>query len=168
MKTLRLPEEQRDKLKDPKGKLFENTQKAIDFLNSKKVQRLVTVGDMVTSEFLKEGIKPELAVLDYSIQRHDVGENVKKLLDGYSVPEIEIDNPAGLITEELWNGIKEVELPAKIIVNGEEDLATIPATLHSPIGSVVAYGQPDQGIVMIHVTEEKKEEFRGLLEIFER
>jgi len=44
----------------------------------------------------------------------------------------------------------------KIIVNGEEDLATLPAILYAPVGSVVVYGQPNEGSVLVHVTSERK------------
>ena len=39
----------------------------------------------------------------------------------------------------------------KIVVEGEEDLATLPAILYAPPGSVVVYGQPDEGSVLVKV-----------------
>jgi len=44
----------------------------------------------------------------------------------------------------------------KIIVEGEEDLATLPAILYAPMGSAVVYGQPNEGSVLVDVTAEKK------------
>ena len=44
----------------------------------------------------------------------------------------------------------------KIIVDGEEDLATLPAILYAPLGSAVVYGQPNEGSVLVDVTPEKK------------
>ena len=44
----------------------------------------------------------------------------------------------------------------KIVVDGEEDLATLPAILYAPLGSVVIYGQPNEGSVLVNVTSEMK------------
>jgi len=51
----------------------------------------------------------------------------------------------------------------RIFVRGEEDLAAVPAMLMAPEGSAVLYGQPDQGVVLVQITESKKEEIRDLL-----
>jgi len=56
-----------------------------------------------------------------------------------------------LIQESMQGGEK-----IKIIVEGEEDLATLPAILYSPPGSAVVYGQPNEGSVLVDVTAEKK------------
>ncbi|MFC6726763.1 DUF359 domain-containing protein, partial [Halobium palmae] len=44
-----------------------------------------------------------------------------------------------------------------------EDLATLPAIVAAPLGASVVYGQPDQGMVHVPVTEETKAEARDLL-----
>jgi hypothetical protein len=44
----------------------------------------------------------------------------------------------------------------RIIVEGEEDLAVIPLICLLPENSLVVYGQPDEGVVAIRVTEDKK------------
>ena len=62
---------------------------------------------------------------------------------------------------------KDVEHPLKIYVEGEEDLATLPAVLLSPTGSMVAYGQPGEGVVLVEVDESKKKEFEEYVEFFE-
>ena len=51
----------------------------------------------------------------------------------------------------------------KIVVNGEEDLATLPAILYAPLGSAVVYGQPNEGSVLVEVTLEKKEQIKDLM-----
>jgi len=50
-------------------------------------------------------------------------------------------------------------------IKGEEDLLTLPAVLFAPLDSVVCYGQPGKGMVLVKVTEEKK---RGALKIAEK
>ena len=73
--------------------------------------------------------------------------------------EVSVDNPAGIITDELIKTLSEAfasEKPLRIFVRGEEDLATLPVILMAPLDSVVLYGQPDEGVVFVKVTEEKR------------
>jgi uncharacterized protein (UPF0218 family) len=70
-----------------------------------------------------------------------------------------VKNPAATLTKELMDLIGDSlkgKVRVKIIVDGEEDLATLPAILYAPLGSVVVYGQPNEGSVLVKVTPEKK------------
>lgn len=163
---MKLPEEKRDKFKEPLGKLFEEPGGVFKYLDSLAPVKIITVGDVVSAKFLRKGLKPDMLIADYKSERSPAETEKKEIIEDYSVSTIEVRNPAGYITEELWNSIKGAETPVKILVEGEEDLATLPAALTAPIGSVVAYGQPHEGIVIIEVTEEKKKEFRDLLDLF--
>ncbi len=49
------------------------------------------------------------------------------------------------------------------MVDGEEDLATLPAILYAPLGSAVVYGQPNEGSVLVMVTPEKKKQIENLM-----
>lgn len=77
-------------------------------------------------------------------------------------------NPPGNLSPETLEAFKETERPLKIVVEGEEDLAAIPAVLNAPLGSVVVYGQPHEGIVMVRVDEDAKQKFLEILKRFER
>ena len=75
---------------------------------------------------------------------------------------LEADNPAGTITENLWETIEEaISLTLKdsenriIVVKGEEDLAVLPCLLVAPENAVVLYGQPNEGLVFVNVFEGK-------------
>ncbi|MCJ7713870.1 GTP-dependent dephospho-CoA kinase family protein, partial [Candidatus Bathyarchaeota archaeon] len=52
---------------------------------------------------------------------------------------------------------------AQIVIDGEEDLLTLIVILHAPKNAFVIYGQPNEGIVLIKVTEKRKEEVRSIL-----
>ncbi|HOP09469.1 MAG TPA: DUF359 domain-containing protein, partial [Candidatus Methanofastidiosa archaeon] len=68
------------------------------------------------------------------------------------------------ITRELWDAIRDCDLDnRKIFIDGEEDLATLPAIFFAPEGAIVVYGQPDEGIVIVNVTDEKKKEVYSIL-----
>jgi uncharacterized protein (UPF0218 family) len=40
-----------------------------------------------------------------------------------------------------------------VVVEGEEDLASLPVILHAPEGATVIYGIPDTGLCLVHVDE---------------
>ena len=52
-------------------------------------------------------------------------------------------------------------------MDGEEDLLALAAVLFAPFGSMVVYGQPKQGIVVIDVTEDSKRRIHDIVERME-
>ncbi|MCD6371986.1 MAG: GTP-dependent dephospho-CoA kinase family protein [Thermococcus sp.] len=149
----------RSELKEPLGELIrgELPEPYLRIKDRLKGKLVVTVGDVVTENVIKVGIKPAIALYDHRTKRKDY------------TPDIEADavlmtvkNPPGTITKALLNairkgfGLAERGMRVYIMVNGEEDLAAIPAILYAPYGSLVLYGQPDEGVVLIKVTPECK------------
>ncbi len=118
---------------------------------------IITVGDVVTENVLRLGIKPSVAIYDHRTKRQEYNPNIND-----DAVLMTVRNPAGTITKDLLNAIRKGFELAKqgrrvyISVNGEEDLAAIPAVIYAPVGSVVLYGQPDEGVVLIRVTPECK------------
>lgn len=164
--SLILPESLRPILQHPMGKIFPNLSEAVKHIKKSHPARLITVGDIVTYEFLSAGFKPDIVIVDLLAMRSHTSEKVKRLIESFDVKVVRVKNPAGTITLELRKAIEAAKPPLKIIVDGEEDLATIPAVLASPAGSVVAYGQPKEGVVLVEVTEKKRREFQEILKKF--
>jgi hypothetical protein len=164
---LSLPEDVRPLLKRPLGKLFSDKEAAFDYIRKLHPAMLITVGDHVTADFLEAGIKPDVAIIDFLIMRFPADEKIKKVIDNYKVPTQHVKNPPSKITKELQDAVKDAVPPVKIVVEGEEDLATLPAILMAQFGSVVAYGQPKEGVVLVEVTKEKKREISDILMLFE-
>ena len=80
---------------------------------------------------------------------------------------VEVDNEPGTISKKLYFEVKDAiksEIMTKIIVDGEEDLATLPVIKHSKIGAKVIYGMPDKGMVVVDVNQQAKERANKLLE----
>jgi hypothetical protein len=100
------------------------------------------------------------------VVRKPVAEDLKARIDSLDAKVINVKNPAGTLTPEMREAFANAKPPLKIVVEGEEDLAAIPAVLSAPQGSVVAYGQPGEGVVLIKVTESKRREFTDLLKEF--
>ena len=164
--VLLLPEEVRPRLKRPLGQLFPGIQAAAEYLRKLRPTRLITVGDIVTVGFLAAGVKPDVAVVDFTVMRAPTSEKIKRLIDSFDARIVRVKNPAGTITPRLRGALKKAKPPVKLIIEGEEDLATIPAVLSAPRGSAVVYGQPNEGVVLIEVTETKRREFQALLKKF--
>jgi len=164
---LKLPEDKRAEFKKVMGKLFKNTEDALKYLKSIKYSQIVTVGDVVSAEFLRKGLEPDIIIADFKTERSPARIEDIEIIKEYSAKSTRVKNPPGQITEELWESIEKTEPPAKIIVDGEEDMATIPAAILSPESSIIVYGQPKKGLVLVEITEEKKREFEDLIEKLE-
>ena len=155
-------------MKRPLGKLFTSTTTAVEHIRRLRPVRLIAVGDVVAAELLAAGLKPDLMVVDFKVERAPADDKTRRAIDAHKIHTVRVRNPAGTVTSELFNTFESIQIPAKIIIEGEEDLATLPAVLTAPIGSIVAYGQPNEGIILVEVTERKKREFQELFELFEK
>lgn len=118
---------------------------------------LITVGDVTTRNALEHGLKPDISIIDNRIQRRDSDHEFND-----TATIIRSTNPPGTITEDLWNSIKKAIDGARagerfmIVVDGEEDLAVLPSILMAPADTVILYGQPDEGVVLVRAIETRK------------
>jgi len=153
MEDLVLPDGLRYLLKKPFGEVLEGAGRETALKAKKLVgkSRIVIVGDVTLRNMLEVGVVPDLAVVDLKTKRT---EEMKDLAGDV----IEVKNPPGMITSELWEKVSEnIDKGVTLLVEGEEDLAVIPCVLEADWNSFVLYGQPDVGIVAVEVTEEVKE-----------
>jgi len=141
-------------LKRPLGALIEGapdkTMRALEKLISEaKPSRMISVGDVVSRNMLRHGIVPQLMIVDNKIMRATV-----EPFETQAKKKMSVVNPPGTLTAETWtvvdNALKQKEL-VLIVVDGEEDLLTLVAVLRLPKGSLVVYGQPRKGIVVVKV-----------------
>jgi len=126
---------------------------------------VVTVGDIVTLDILETGHIPDISIVDYMTKRMPV-DQIKERLSRYKQPEIFVQNPAGQITRGMWNAIKDgYENPRhlRIVVDGEEDLASLVCISLAPPGTTVIYGIPNRGASVHHVDAELKHHVDGML-----
>ena len=54
--------------------------------------------------------------------------------------------------------------PVRITINGEEDLLVIPVCLYAPENSVVMYGQPNEGLVIVIIDENIRKKTQLILD----
>ncbi|MFB6103551.1 MAG: GTP-dependent dephospho-CoA kinase family protein [Halobacteriaceae archaeon] len=128
----------------------------------------VAVGDMVTYHLMAAGITPAVAVLDGHTERDTLDEEVRATLpieDADRIP-----NAAGTLSAELVAALTtalDSMDGTVILVDGEEDLAAVPAIVAAPDDAVVVYGQPGEGMVAVVVDDETRARVRDLLARFE-
>jgi len=156
----------REKLKEPFGTLiqgtFSETMSRLEIIvEREKPPKIVSVGDTVSRNLHEHRVNPQLSITDNKRMRKRIQPRIfpKKSV-------VRVKNPQGTITEEAITAIRgalESDRQVHIIVDGEEDLLTLIAVLHAPAGSLVVYGQPYEGIVVVKVTPEKRAEAMEIL-----
>ena len=163
---MQLPDDLRDQLKNPLGNLISdndpNKENIIKKISGESV--LITVGDRTTENILQLGLKPQIQIIDGLEKRN------KRLIpaDDTINTNLSCRNPPGEITEESIQVIQKAfssEPPVRIIVDGEEDLLVLPVCMSAPENSVVMYGQPNEGLVIVTITPEIRAKVQKILDV---
>ena len=108
-------------------------------------------------------LTPSLQIIDGFEKR--IKRDIVKLGDAF---ELQIDNPAAEITLQSIEIIKKaftMNPPIRLTVNGEEDLLVLPVCIHAPENSVILYGQPNKGLVLVQITAEIRNKAQALLDL---
>jgi len=153
------------RLKEPFGRLLsgppaKTMAELSSIIKRTHPRKVVAVGDVVSRETLVAGITVNIRILDHiSMRRPSAAFNLK-VKKTYRVK-----NPAGVITHEAWETIKRAmkDEEALIVVEGEEDLLALPCIVESPSDSIVLYGQPSQGLVVVDTNSTVRNEARLIL-----
>ena len=127
--------------------------------------KIVAVGDVVSRETVVAGIRVDLRIIDHVSMRKPTESFTLKAMITYHVR-----NPAGVITLESWEAIKRAmkDDDAVIFVDGEEDLLALPSIVESPNNSIVLYGQPSQGLVVVDTNSTVRNEANLILQRMSR
>lgn len=181
-KTLKLPENLREKLRRPLGKIIvgreneleKTARKLLHYINIMewKPVMFLAVGDIIAMSLERVGFYPQVKIIDLKSRR--------KMLEAGPVSSrlaTRLINNPGTISGEavavLQKAIKQClgypqdkRFRQTIIIAGEEDLITLPAILLAPLNSVVLYGQMDLGAVIVQVNEETKKNAQQILAEF--
>ena len=162
---MQLPDDLRDQLKNPLGNLIKdndpNKESIIKKIFAESV--VITVGDRTTENMIQLGIRPQIQIIDGLEKRNQHLVPVDDTIN----TNLSCKNPPGEITEESMQVIQEAfssEPPVRITVDGEEDLLVIPACIFAPENSVVMYGQPNEGFVIVQITPEIRAKVQKILD----
>jgi hypothetical protein len=153
----KLPENLRLELRRPFGRVVNNEELIAALKNRKGL--LITVGDECSYSLLRKGVEPDIVIYDLRIKRKDVIGEIRDVLGKFNKGEIIVHNQAGVIMDELIESVKDVleKGKGKVFVKGEEDLAALVVMMYAPNGSLIVYGQPDEGAVLVEENEEVRE-----------
>jgi uncharacterized protein (UPF0218 family) len=114
----------------------------------------ILVGDSASHLLLNNGMNPDVIITDGFVKRKKFIKKIK-----FSGLLIRAKNPRGWITKSLWQAVAKAigsGEPVRIQVDGEEDLAVLPAIIMAPEGSSILYGQPTEGLVYIKVDGKRR------------
>jgi GTP-dependent dephospho-CoA kinase len=155
---MRLTPALREELKKPLGRVVKGT------ASIPKDAMLLCIGDRASDTLISAGFRPKLVVYDGYTQRRKVG--VSKTISSYDVKEYRVKNPAGLLTEGVFKLFRKVlggDSQGRVYVDGEEDLTALAAIAEAPVGAVLVYGQPNEGLVVVDVDDKIKEKVKNML-----
>ena len=162
---MQLPDDLRDQLKNPLGSLISdndpNKENIIKNFFAESI--IITVGDRTTENMLQLGLKPQIQIIDGLEKRNQCIVPADDTVN----TKLSCRNPPGEITEESIQVIQKAfscESPVRIMVDGEEDLLVIPACIHAPENSIVMYGQPNEGLVIVTITPEIRAKVQKILD----
>ncbi len=157
-KTLILPVHMRPELKEPLGDLIEGEPGEAmtslkEILREKDPPMFASVGDFVTANALEACLDPDIIVVDHRIMRVEVDP-----LE-HDRPEVFVRNRPGTINAGAYRtleGAITLKRRLAVIVEGEEDLLVLPLMAVMPEGSMIVYGQPGKGVVVVTIDEERR------------
>jgi uncharacterized protein (UPF0218 family) len=165
-----LDERQKQKLREPLGQLVPGTipecnQTLKKVQEDEKPRMLILVGDTISRNATEAGIRADVVIIDYKEMRGDTTE-----FSHGKTRVFRTKNQAGTIDLLAWQAIAEAvqKGDSAVLVDGEEDLLTLVAILVAPEGSLVAYGQPERGIVLVRIDARKKDEIEKLVDEMKR
>ena len=169
--TLHLQLSLRKYFKDPMGTLIEGTiDQTIPELkrileNHKGL--LTAVGDVTAEILVTNEFDPDIIITDGYTKR----EKLSVWRDYPQFVDLHAQSPAGMITKNAWETIIKAVIEVSklgskihIKIDGEEDLLVLPLVIELPDGSMIVYGQPNQGVVLREVNTESKASALALLE----
>lgn len=163
MISYELSQKLRRDLKYPLGFLLSESQISDKRLHDIVEDRIMvtTVGDETTGRLIMAGITPNVQIVDGKSMRR-----FRPLPGGSFKVEKRVINSPGTISEQALSVMAQCfrgKGPTRIVVEGEEDLLVLPAIDLSPKGSVVLYGQPNEGIVLVEVDNKVKRKVHTIL-----
>ena len=118
---------------------------------------------------LKNNIEPVFCIVDFRIKRKCYSDEIKNVIQSFGKKRIIIKNPPKCISNDLWEAIetayRNIEKdPLRIEIEGEEDLAALPAILLAPRDVTIIYGLPNKGVVIVKAVEKNKRKVKEILD----
>jgi len=132
---------------------------------AKKCGKVVSVGDVVSLALVQHGILPHVTIYDNMTERSPMTllESRIKDLPGN---DIMVRNPAGRITPDMVSAVSKAmysDVPTRIKVEGEEDLAGLVCAALAPDNSCLVYGMPGKGMAVVKVDDKVRKDAKEII-----
>ncbi|BCU67246.1 hypothetical protein HS7_06830 [Sulfolobales archaeon HS-7] len=154
---LTFDEKIRLRLSRPYGRVIKSPDKIIQ--HAKNFDKVYVVGDYVLSILMRKGFSPTLSIADRKTRRNiPVVENIRG---------VEIRNEPGVLRISALEKLRELltsGYKGPIYVDGEEDMLVIPLVIFGSENSLVLYGQPFVGTVLLEINQLTKWIVRDILQ----
>ncbi|UCD03079.1 MAG: DUF359 domain-containing protein [Candidatus Aenigmatarchaeota archaeon] len=153
---MKIPDKMREELRQPYGKLFEGIKQASAHM---KGGDIIAVGDEAGFTLHSSGTTPAIMIVDGKIRR----KRTEKRID-VECETIRAKNETGYVTRDMWVAVGKAiktEKPVKVEIEGEEDMAVLPAVLLGKDSDFVVYGLFDRGLCVVKINEETRKTFRN-------
>jgi len=157
-------------LRKPAGQLIsgdpnEVARKIKEIIEAEKPPVVIAVGDYTSRKLRDAGARVSIYVIDGKTERRP-----SAIFDASDLEVVRCVNKAGTLDPDaclkLHNLLTRKSVRNVVLaVEGEEDLLTLAAILSAPEGSMIIYGQPGAGSVIIRVSREEKEKAFKILEL---
>ena len=158
-----ISEQIREELKKPFGKVCTTHEMLQEARSTSGL--LISVGDRCTYDLLSSSVHPHICIFDFRCMREPISKGMQSFLEQARSSMRAVRNPAGEITEELKSAVQSAlsKEEGTILIEGEDDLASLLVMAHAPTGTLLIYGQPNLGAVLVKIDDEKKEKALALL-----
>ncbi len=163
-RDISLPESMRGELKAPFGPVI-TTPELKGYMSHERPGTIITVGDMVTAVVHEAGYEIKLAIVDNYTKRAKA-DDLSARVSAVGEKVILVKNPPAKITKELAREIRNAlssKGNTRLVVEGEEDLATLPCIIYANDDAVVVYGMPNVGMVMVKADKKMKAKVKKIL-----
>ncbi len=162
-RVYRLPVELRSRLAKPLGRVFNAEELGGEEFEeiARRAPMIVTIGDRVTDTIGALGRTPAVQVVD-GVERR----RARALPQVPYARLLKVKNPPATVTAGAITAMRKAFLgkkPARVLVEGEEDLMALLAVAMAPVSAVVFYGQPGVGVVAVKADALSKARNRALL-----
>lgn len=155
-------------LKYPLGLLLpypypESIKLALKYLPKFNPEKVILVGDRVSYNFINEGFNPNTIIIDKHEKRNEINSN---WINNWAKVVKYVKNPPGSISKASIETIKESINMDKcaIVVDGEEDMLVLPVIFYYPETTIIFYGSPDVGLILVKNDKSKKKFAKKILE----
>lgn len=161
---LRLPQRLRERLASPFGPVMTADELARWTDRSKPA---AAIGDVCAHDAAERLPNLRMVVIDLRTRRGPLPPD--DLLRTWGDRSLAVASPPEVITAPLYNAVLDAarfEGRTRVVVEGEEDLAVLPAIMHLAPGATVIYGMPNRGVTAVRVDDESQGLAREFLSEF--